>query len=498
METVTQRPPEEERTRADGDGASRAPIPANESPPVITATAMGVLVAFGLLAVLGLGLVYGATFGVPGFSRRGGDEVGVQTAAGGPVDVEVVATEFNFTPTRLTMAGPGDLTVTLQNKGLIEHDIVIEGVDGRVLTAGGKTATGVFKLGKPGTYIYFCSITGHREAGMEGKLVIGGSPAANVEVAQAAADAPEPIPLADPNAEPLRLPTVPPPISRSTPELVKLDISVKEVTATMAEGVSYRYWTFDGTVPGPMLRVRQGDTVELTLRNPADSSVTHSIDLHAVTGPGGDAAVMQVPVGEERTFSFKALNPGVYIYHCATPMVAHHIANGMYGLIVVEPPEGLAPVDQEFYVVQGDFYAKGQRGVKGHREFDLFKMLDERADYVVFNGRVGSLTEDNALKAKVGETVRIFFGVGGPNLTSSFHVIGEIFDRVFPEGASEALHNVQTTLVPTGGAAIAEFKVEVPGTYILVDHSLGRLEKGGAGFLVVEGPDNPEVFQPQS
>jgi nitrite reductase (NO-forming) len=262
--------------------------------------------------------------------------------------------------------------------------------------------------------------------------------------------------------------------------------------------VTYTYWTFNGTVPGPMIRVRQGDTVELTLKNAADSTLTHSIDLHAVTGPGGGATVTQVPPGGSGSFRFQALNPGVYVYHCATPMVAQHIANGMYGLIVVEPEGGLPKVDHEFYVMQGDVYTTGARGQQGTMAFAMEKMLAERPDYVVFNGAVGAVTGANQLTAKVGETVRIFFGVGGPNLTSSFHVIGEIFDKVYPEGAigSSAATNVQTTHVSTGGATVVEFTLQVPGDYTLVDHSLGRLEKGGAGILHVEGTENPAVFQP--
>jgi nitrite reductase (NO-forming) len=290
-------------------------------------------------------------------------------------------------------------------------------------------------------------------------------------------------------------PQVAPPITRAAPELVKVELETREITATLADGVAYTFWTFNGTVPGPMLRVRQGDTVELTLKNAAGNALTHSIDLHAATGPGGGAKVMQVPPGGQASFRFKALNPGVYVYHCATPMVAHHIASGMYGLIVVEPQGGLPTVDHEYYVMEGDFYLQGPRGQQGLRDFDLNRLLDETPDYVLFNGGVGAVTKDGALTAKVGETVRIFFGAGGPNLSSSFHVIGEIFDRVYPEGASEPLTNVQTTLVPSGGATMVEMKVDVPGTYILVDHSLGRLEKGAAGHLVVEGADNPDVFQ---
>jgi nitrite reductase (NO-forming) len=300
----------------------------------------------------------------------------------------------------------------------------------------------------------------------------------------------------------LPLPQVAPPVGQREPTTVKYAVEVKEIVATLDDGVTYTYWTFGGTVPGPMLRVRVGDQVELTLTNNATSVVQHNIDLHAVTGPGGGAEATMVAPGESKTFRFQALNPGVYVYHCAVPPVAHHIASGMYGLIVVEPKGGLPKVDHEFYVMQGEFYLEGNRGDKGFRNFSTEKMLAEQPEYVVFNGSVGALTGDNALKAKVGETVRIFFGVGGPNITSSFHVIGEIFDRVAVEGGayedpSRWLTNVQTTGVPSGGATTVEFKVEVPGKYVLVDHSLGRAIKGAVGILMVEGPENPDVFLPQ-
>jgi nitrite reductase (NO-forming) len=169
----------------------------------------------------------------------------------------------------------------------------------------------------------------------------------------------------------------------------------------------------------------------------------------------------------------------------------------MYGLIVVEPKAGLPRVDQEFYLMEGDFYLQGQRGDEGLRAFDMNKMLDERPDYVLFNGGVGSLTGANAFKASVGQSVRIFFGVGGPNLTSSFHVIGTIFDKVYPEGSltSPPETDVQTTHVSAGGATMVEFTARVPGTYTIVDHSLGRMEKGAAGQIVVDGPPQPDIFQ---
>jgi nitrite reductase (NO-forming) len=285
------------------------------------------------------------------------------------------------------------------------------------------------------------------------------------------------------------------PVNRNFPTTVQVELEAKPVTALLNDGVGYKYWTYNGTVPGPMIRVRQGDTVEVTLKNSLDSPVSHSIDSHGVTGPGGGGKVSQTPPGGTSRFRFKALNPGVYIYHCATPMIPYHLGHGLYGLMVVEPPGGWPKVDREFYVVQGDFYLAGDPAQQGVHEAVVDKMVKETPDYVVFNGSVGALSKENALKAKVGETVRIFFGVAGPNTTSSFHVIGEIMDTVYPEGASEALHNIQSTFVPAGGATIVEFKLEVPGTYILVDHSLGRLPKGAAGFLDVEGPANPEVFQ---
>ncbi len=291
------------------------------------------------------------------------------------------------------------------------------------------------------------------------------------------------------------------PIGQRGPTNVKIELETTEIEGLLDDGITYTYWTFNNTVPGPMLRVRVGDQVELTLKNSGKSTVAHNIDLHAVNGPGGGAEASTVAPGESKTFRFQAMNPGVFVYHCAVAPVAHHIANGMYGLIVVEPEGGLPKVDREFYVVQGEMYVEGPRATKGLRTFSMEKMLAEQPDFVVFNGAVGSLLGDRALKANVGETVRIFFGVGGPNLTSSFHVIGEIFDRVATEGGnfndpSKWATNVQSTGVPTGGATVVEFKVDVPGTYMLVDHSLGRAMKGGAGFLVVTGPEDHNVFQP--
>lgn len=286
-------------------------------------------------------------------------------------------------------------------------------------------------------------------------------------------------------------PNVAPAVNRNEPAKVVVRIETKEKKMRLADGVEYNFWTFGETVPGPFVRVRAGDTVELHLKNSADSKNSHSIDLHAVTGQGGGAAATQTLPGGETVIEWKALNPGIFVYHCATSDIPTHIANGMYGLIFVEPEGGLPPVDHEFYVVQGDFYTKGKNGEKGLQAFSIEKANDEKPEYVVFNGSVGALTGPNALKAKVGETIRLFVGNGGPNMTSAFHVIGEIFDKVYIEGASEASHNLQTTLIPPGGAAIVEFKVETPAKYILVDHAITRaIHKGAVGILEVSGEPN--------
>jgi nitrite reductase (NO-forming) len=435
-------------------------------------------------------------------------------AANLPTAVTVEASEFKFNPTSLQLPSGKQVTITLQNSGTVEHDFTVDALGVKVSASAGKAATGQFTLDKPGTYDFYCSVPGHKDAGMHGTLSVVASgvsalvpgPAAQAaypvsrEVqaqGMAAAQAtPAPKPVPD-GTQPLPAPQIAPPVDHTQPATVQVQLETRKMTALMSDGVAYDYWTFNGTVPGPMIRVLQGDTVELTLKNSPDSGLTHSIDLHAVLGPGGGAKYTQVPPGESTTIRFQAMRPGVYVYHCATPMVSMHIASGMYGLIVVEPPGGLPRADHEFYVMQGDFYMQGDRGLGGLRQFDMTKLLAEQPDYVVFNGHMGSLTGDNAMHASVGDLVRIFFGVGGPNITSSFHVIGEIFDRVYPEGSltSEPDTNVQTTHVSAGGATMIEFTPVLPGTYTLVDHSIVRMEKGAAGQLIVDGPDNPDILQ---
>jgi len=292
-------------------------------------------------------------------------------------------------------------------------------------------------------------------------------------------------------------PRVPAPITRNYPTTVTVNLEVVEKEMEIADGTTYDFWTYGGTVPGSFIRVREGDRVVFNLTNAADSEFPHNIDLHAVTGPGGGAAASITMPGQGTTFEFAALNPGLYVYHCAIPgMVGTHIANGMYGLILVEDADNPLPiVDHEFYVMQGDFYTTGEVGDKGLLGFSYTKAVDEDADYVVFNGRVGAMGGDNALAVNRGETVRMYVGNGGPNLSSSFHVIGEVFDNVYSEAGSRVSHNIQTTNVPAGGATIVDFRAEVPGDFHFVDHAIFRAtHKGALGTIRVAGEQVTSVF----
>ena len=386
----------------------------------------------------------------------------------------------------LVVAEGAIVQINLVNGDGATHDISVPdfGATSNPLNTKGASTAIVFKADKKGDFKYICTLPGHVQAGMIGKIVVGGDgdslakqQAKGVEI----------------SGNPME---VGQPVGKRGPQSLTVNLETTEVLGQLADGTTYKYWTFNNKVPGPFIRVRVGDTVTVNMANAKDSNMIHSVDFHAVTGPGGGAAVTQAAPGSSKSFTFKAINPGLFVYHCATPMVAQHISNGMYGMILVEPEGGLPKVDREFYVMQGELYTNQTHGTLGENEFSLEKMLKEQPEHMMFNGTMDALTKTHKMEAKTGETVRIFFGVGGPNATSSFHVIGEVFDRVFNQAdlTSAPMRNVQTTSVPPGGATMVEFKVEVPGRYILVDHALSRLEKGLAGFLYVSGPANPAVF----
>ncbi len=410
-------------------------------------------------------------------------------------------------------ANVGDtVEIRLKSGEGAQHDIAIPDlkVQSQKFDAASGPTTVRFTVTQAGKFTYYCTIAGHRQIGMEGVFEVAGTsiastapkatvkttgvPGAELYTAPAVrpADAAAVSVAMDPAA-------VPAPIGARAPQHLKYRLETVELAGKLDDGTSFTYWTFDRKVPGPMLRARIGDTIELTLANARDSKMIHSIDLHAVTGGHGGGEHTQVGPGQEKTITFKALNAGLYVYHCATPLVPQHISAGMYGMILVEPEGGLSKVDREYYVMQGDMYTTRPHGARTHQDFDLDKMAAELPDYYVFNGAVGSLTKEHKLSAQVGETVRIFFGVGGPNKISSFHVIGEIFDKVYSEGSiSSPKRDVQTTLVAPGGATIVEFKVDYPGSYLLVDHALSRAGKGLVGMLEVTGAADAGIYKAHS
>jgi nitrite reductase (NO-forming) len=383
----------------------------------------------------------------------------------------------------LEVAEGAVVQINITNGDGAVHDLAIPAFDVKSDQISGKgSATAVvFRASKNGVFEYLCTLPGHKAAGMFGKIIVGG--------AQESAKSEYPDLSKDPNE-------VGEPVGKRGTEEVTINLESTEILGRLGDGSHYKFWTFNDTVPGPMIRIREGDKVTVNMTNSIESSHIHSVDFHAVTGPGGGAAVTQVPPGKTKSFTFKALQPGLYVYHCATPMVAQHITNGMYGLILVEPEGGLSKVDKEFYVMQGELYTAQEHGSGGLMEFSLDKMLDERPEHMMFNGAMDALTATHSMKSEVGDNVRMFFGVGGPNLVSSFHVIGEIFDKVYDQASltSPPLTDVQTTLVPAGGATMVEFKTDVPGKYILVDHALARAEKGLVGALTVTGDPQPDIF----
>jgi nitrite reductase (NO-forming) len=389
--------------------------------------------------------------------------------------------EGQVNPTLMVHEGE-TVQITLINGEGAEHDIVLDDFAARsnLVVARGASSTLAFSADKVGEFVYYCSVAGHRAAGMEGRIQV--MPGARAEM-----EAMAPEIIRDPS-------DLPGPLEPGPPRVVKVDLSTPELVGALDTKSSFQYWTFNGRVPGPFVRV--GDMVAVRLTNPEDSLMIHSVDFHGATGPGGGAEFTQTDPGDAKTVSFRALIPGIYVYHCATPSVANHIANGMYGLLLVEPEGGLPRVDREFYVMQGEIYTVAPYGNVGPQEFDYEKMMAEQPEYFVFNGAVEALAHRHPLRARAGETVRIYFGVGGPNFTSSFHVIGEIFDAVYQGGSltSPPITGVQTVSVPPGGAIAVDFKIDRAGRYILVDHALSRAERGLLGFLIVEGPENDAIM----
>lgn len=298
-------------------------------------------------------------------------------------------------------------------------------------------------------------------------------------------------------------PLVPPPITRDYPVLLQVPLTTTTREAQLTSRYKYEQWTFNDTVPGPFIRARVGDVVELALTNRDQTGNSHNIDCHAFTGPGGGAALTTAEENDTKTGRFKLLHPGLYLYHCAAAPVPVHIANGMYGLMYVQPAEGDLPaVDREYYVMRSEFYHEPPEVLEDGRrssvvDFSYPNALREEPNVVVFNGSESAMTRDRPLKANVDETVRVYFGNVGPNLASAFHVIGSNFRNVYRDGdvVSPPGHFIQTVSVPPGAATIVDMKMVVPGTYAFVDHAIFRLDKGAVGYLNVSGKPRSDLYQ---
>lgn len=484
----------------------------------LAAVAMVLIIVAGLSAVL-----YAAADPPMGMGDHDvGHDDGLDAGEGATAQiVHVDIRDIRFRPETLTVEA--GTTVQWMNHDRVQHtvtptDKALWGSEGSGDDPADWMDQGdmyAFTFTEPGTYDYYCIPHAYQAddgawRGMVGTVVVTEASADAIDGGTGSSDVGDHDdgPVGDDAISPARPADVaeigrsafdvPPPIARGEPAHVTFNLTSREVVAEVADGRTYTYWTFDGTVPGPMLRVRVGDTVTVNHHNPANNSHVHNIDFHAVTGPGGGAGDLNAAPGETAAITFRVLHPGLFVYHCAAGNVLDHIAMGMYGLILVEPEEGLPAVDREYYVVQSDLYSRFDGAAKGHHEYDLAAAVAEDATWVVFNGRPNSLVgEERRLTAEVGDTVRLYFGVAGPNLVSSFHVIGEHFDRVWDEADLVSLpsRSVQTTLVPAGGATVVDLLVEVPGNYKLVDHSIARVAKGALGILHVEGPGDPTVYR---
>ena len=267
---------------------------------------------------------------------------------------------------------------------------------------------------------------------------------------------------------------------RSNATLRRVRIEIRHARIVVSPGVTYDAWTFDGRVPGPFIRVTQGDTVDFTLVNRAP--IPHSMDFHAAEIAPNRVYVNVIP-GDSLHYRFVARVPGAFLYHCGTAPVAMHIANGMYGAIIVDPRLA-RPAAREFVLVQSEFYAQRAPGIDSTvRALDWQKLLGLAPDYVTFNGRVAQYATA-PLHVKPGEPVRLYVVNAGPNRISAFHVVGAIFDRAYLDGAPTAtLSGVQTVDVPVGGGAIFELHLAEPGDYPFVTHAFADATKGAVGVL---------------
>jgi nitrite reductase (NO-forming) len=403
------------------------------------------------------------------------------TASAGAIAIE--AFDLGFKPSSLTVPSAGTYEVDFHNTGSTTHDVTF--ADGTKVTAqGGQTATGQVTI-PAGGLTFLCSIPGHADAGMKGAVTVGDTAAAPTGSAAAAAS-PGAAPVADPTAPKYTLrDAMAPAVMSGTVHDVDFPILDKDIT--VADGFVVHAWTFGGTVPGPTLRVHLGDTVRIHLTN--QTAMSHSIDFHASQTAMNDQMV-EIKPGASFTYTFTADYAGVWMYHCGTAPGLDHIANGMFGMVIVEPKGGLPEVDQEVALVQSEWYLGAQ---KQPIDYAKANAAAPAPDFVVFNG-VANQYKDNPIKVTTKGRVRVFILDAGPNIDSSFHVVGTIFDTVTKEGIQLVKGNAggwgsqAVDLSPAQGAII-EFSPQEDGMYPMVTHAFNFVGKGAIGIFMAGDGD---------
>jgi nitrite reductase (NO-forming) len=408
---------------------------------------------------------------------------------GGPIGtIEISAFDLGFEPATVDVAEPGTYTVHFTNTGAILHDITFDGEPTQPAEPGEMV---MFEVVIPeGGTTFLCTVPGHADAGMTGEVTVAG------EGGSAGGDdhggpAPDTDVAPDPDAPDYVLyPPEAPPALDGTVHEIELYIQEKEMTVAKGEdgGFVQAVWTFgttpdNGTVPGPVIRVRVGDRIRVHLINPDTNQVPHSIDFHASQVAWNDE-MTSIDPGEEKVYEWVAEYAGVWMYHCGTSPALHHIANGMYGMVIVEPAEGLGAVDAEVAVVQSEWYL----GPQGEPvSLEKAAAAAPAPDYVVWNG-VANQYLDNPIQVGTGERVRVFVLNAGPSIDSSFHVVGTIFSRVIKEGVQLNLGNPgnfgsqAVDLSPAQGAII-EMEMPEDGLYPMVTHAFNFVGRGALGLF---------------
>jgi len=432
---------------------------------------------WGAMFVLAM-LLAVVVFGAPKPAATQASPSAPPTGPAGPVGtIEIRAFDLGFEPASIELEQPGLYAVTFVNDGAVAHDLTF--ADGTVLLAeAGQSATGEVVVPVEGLG-YLCSVPGHADGGMTGSLTVaGGSPVGGAEGEPAAHQPIEP----DPSAPAYELfdPATPP---RAEGGVQEIELVVTERQMTVAEGVTQTVWTFGGSVPAPVMRVTVGDTLRIKLVNPATNQLPHSIDFHASLVAWNDE-MRSIDPGEELIYEFTAEYAGVYMFHCGTPPALHHIAAGMYGMIIVEPEGGLPPVEHEYALIQSEWYAVEQGEVPS-----LAAASDAapEPEFVVFNG-VANQYAENPIEVPVGETVRVFILNAGPSMDSSFHIVGTIFDSVIKEGVrlergNEGNWGAQAVDLSPAQGAIVEFHLAEDGLYPIVTHAFNLVGKGALGLF---------------